>query len=210
MNEAEWLKATDPAPMLRFLGTGGRASDRKLRLFAVACCRNVRSLMRAKRSQNVLEVSERFADGLASREDLREARRWIDELDVEVMQAGRRVFAWATKPDEPPIRLAVEAAHYAGEAIGPHGKGRAVASRLLRDIFGNPLRTSVIDSAWLTHSVVTLAQSIYDERSFERLQILGDVLEAAGCDDAGILSHCRAQTEHVRGCWVVDAIAGKA
>jgi hypothetical protein len=210
MDEAEWLKGTDPTPMLRFLETGGGVSDRKLRLFAVACCRRVRSLMRAKESQNVLEATERFADGLASREEFCEARLWMDELDVEVMSDGRRVFAWATKPDERPIRLAVEAARYAGKAIGPHGNGQAVLSRLLRDIFGNPFQTSVIDSNWLTHSVVTLAQSIYNERSFERLPLLGDALEAAGCDNSDMLSHCRTKTEHVKGCWVVDAFSGRA
>jgi hypothetical protein len=58
--------------------------------------------------------------------------------------------------------------------------------------------------------VVKLAQAIYDERAFNRLPILADALEEAGCTTAEILNHCRQPGEHVRGCWVVNAILGKS
>jgi hypothetical protein len=54
-----------------------------------------------------------------------------------------------------------------------------------------------------------LAQAIYEERAFDRLAILADALEEAGCTDAEVLAHCRGGGEHVLGCWVVDCILGK-
>ena len=58
--------------------------------------------------------------------------------------------------------------------------------------------------------MTSLANLIYDERAFDRLPILADALEDAGCDDADILRHCREPGEHVRGCWVVDLLLGKS
>jgi hypothetical protein len=80
---------------------------------------------------------------------------------------------------------------------------------LLRDIFGNPFRPVAVDPAWRTSNVTVLAQAIYDDRAFDRLPILADALEDAGCDNADILNHCRQPGEHVRGCWVVDLLLGK-
>src|SRR5262249_25241945 len=63
---------------------------------------------------------------------------------------------------------------------------------------------------WNDGTVARIAQAIYDERAFERLPVLADALEDAGCDNADILSHCRSDGPHVRGCWVVDLLLGKS
>jgi len=84
---------------------------------------------------------------------------------------------------------------------------------LLRDIFGNPFRPITIAPTWLVwNDGVTrkLAQAIYEERAFDRLPILADALEEAGCANADLLNHCRQPVEHVRGCWVIDLILGKS
>ncbi len=82
-------------------------------------------------------------------------------------------------------------------------------SRLVEDIFGNPFRPTAFDPEWRTSTVVSLARGIYEERAFDRMPILADSLQDAGCDNDTILSHCRGQEQHVRGCWVVDAALNK-
>jgi biotin carboxyl carrier protein len=86
----------------------------------------------------------------------------------------------------------------------------------VRDIFGNPFRRAVIDPAWVTSTVTSLATAAYNERllpSHEldpaRLAILADALEDTGCTDADILNHCRRPGAPVRGCWAVDLLLGK-
>jgi hypothetical protein len=69
-----------------------------------------------------------------------------------------------------------------------------------------------LDPAWSLAQdglVRRLAQGCYDSRDFAAMPVLGDALEEAGCCDPVILAHCRQQTEHCRGCFVLDAILGK-
>jgi hypothetical protein len=67
------------------------------------------------------------------------------------------------------------------------------------------------DPQWFTSDVLVLARGIYEERAFDRMPILADALQDAGCTDEDVLNHCRdPNTPHARGCWVVDLILGKA
>ena len=69
-----------------------------------------------------------------------------------------------------------------------------------------------VDPSWLTWNdgtVPKIAHAIYDNRDFDRMPVLADALEDAGCDNADILNHCRGPNVHVRGCWVVDLLLGK-
>jgi hypothetical protein len=54
-----------------------------------------------------------------------------------------------------------------------------------------------------------LARGIYHERAFDRLPVLADALEEAGCTDETLLGHLRGPGPHVLGCWAVDLILGK-
>jgi hypothetical protein len=90
-------------------------------------------------------------------------------------------------------------------------------SHLLHDLFGFLLfRPVSLDSAWRTPAVLSLSEAAYEERTLpagtldpDRLAVLADALEDAGCTDEQILVHLREPSPHVRGCWVVDAILGK-
>jgi hypothetical protein len=63
-----------------------------------------------------------------------------------------------------------------------------------------------IEMDWLSDNVVALARTIRSEFAFDRLPILADALEEAGCTDETVLEHCRNEGNHGRGCWVTDQI----
>jgi hypothetical protein len=85
-----------------------------------------------------------------------------------------------------------------------YADGVSLARRWCRDRWG-----PTMNPAWLTSAVVSLAAGIYTDRAFDRLPILADALEDAGCDRAEVLDHCRGTGPHARGCWVVDLLLGK-
>ena len=96
------------------------------------------------------------------------------------------------------------------EQVAVETAARKSLCALIRDLFGSPFHPVSIDPAWLTTNVVGLAQAIYEGRAFDRLPILADALEDAGCFHPDVLSHCRGPGPHVRGCWLVDLLLGKS
>jgi hypothetical protein len=261
VTEDEFNRRTDPQEMLAFLK--GRASERKLRLFAVACCRRIWQFITDPESRAVVEVTEQSADGpidvqrilslnfdrltndcgdpeepfrmafmvaghvgyslLAPIHGFPHANGAFGDA-VETAQGAVQVTADSfAEPDDKRARL------YSSEDLfAAYQQRRAKAeaafrerqvaeqvgqSSLLRCIFGNPFRPlAPIDPTWLTWndgSGVKLAQGIYHDRAFDRLPVLADALEEAGCDDADILGHLRGPGPHARGCWVVDALLAR-
>jgi len=178
------------------------ATARKLRLFSAACCRSAWPAISNDDWRNAIETSERFADGQADNQDLLAARRpllsasWDTSACLVVTAADDEVSA--------PLLAILVSERVRREYKGDQKEIAVRQTTLLRDIVGNPFRPVTIDPAWLTTTVVSLAQAIYEQRAFDRLPILADALEDAGCDSSDILTHCQQPGEHVRGCWAVD------
>jgi hypothetical protein len=218
MTEAEWLACKDPTAMLEFLRNSRKIGERKARLFAVACCRRIWQFFTDERSRRGVDIAEKFADGLASRKELVGANMLAYEVCEPFTKKAARASSlenaaacgFAASVTYHSARRAYEnAANEATLAAQNRDAERAAQAALLRDIYGNLYRHVATDPAWLTSTVTALAQAIYADRAFDRLPILADALEDAGCSDADILAHCRGGGEHVRGCWVVDLLTGR-
>ncbi len=76
MTNQEWRRCNDPVKMIQ--GLKGIASDRKSILYLCGGCRCIWNLLYDDRSKFAVEVAERYADGLANREELGRAS-WLAE-----------------------------------------------------------------------------------------------------------------------------------
>jgi hypothetical protein len=220
MTEAEWLKCEDPLRMLRSARRkkGCRTGERVWRLLACAAARRLWEGLNDP-CRRTVETAERFADGRATAAAAQAA-------DEGLLRGGRmplcrgfgtaRWTVWGPWRGRDNLFKAVSAAlEVAGWEAGPDEPGHQCG--LIRDVFGNPFRRVTVAPAWRSADVGRLAEAAYAERSLpagtldgQRLAVLADALEEAGCDRAEMLTHLRGPGPHVRGCWAVDLLRGKA
>lgn len=231
--EAEWLCCRFQRPMLHFLE--GKASQRKLRLFAAACCRRVWSKLSDERSRRAVEVAERFADSLAKKRELHRAGEdavaaFRDNCraqtgDKDLFYPMSRAPAAFRRNAPAAVRWACLAAWTSADDAGDAAKtAESVANvkdllahcDLMREVIGNPFRPVALAPPNRKATVVALAQTAYEERILPvgildpvRLAILADRLEEAGCTDTAILGHLRGPGPHARGCWALDLVLDK-
>lgn len=226
MTEQEWLACNDPQTMLEFLQ--GKVSDRKLWLFAVACCS--RAVRRGAEAADTFRLTaEKWADGQADGVTLRQA---LDAAQVPFLLSFSMTDGTPTQVADWAVRDAIGIAYHAGlspEVVQLHKmmdgclpdfdqprchvaaqRERQAQAAHLRDLFGPvPFRAVALNPAWLVWqdgTIPKLAQAIYNDRAFGLLPVLADALEDAGCTDADILAHCRGPGLHARGCWVLDTL----
>jgi hypothetical protein len=148
--------------------------------------------------------------------------RNLEALVKCVVFHASNAVAWAVYPEPSVTALCGSSAELTGTEdsnttgyIVIREREEAAQVALLRDAIGNPFRQFSLDASWLTPTVVRLAQTAYDERLLpsgeldrERLAILADAVEDAGCADRQILDHLRGPGPHVRGCFALDLVLG--
>jgi hypothetical protein len=215
VDEIQWRTTTDPAAMLAFIVP--KADERKLRLYACACCRTIWHLIVDPRSQRAVEVAELYADGSALPKDMERA---MSEASAALVELEDVAYGEGQDFISENHRLAIRGAEAAlgvffdhpvsawrlSRVVHPDVESKTGQVNILHDLFGNPLRPVVIDPNWRTQTVVSLARAIYQDQAYDRLPILADALEDSGCDQAEVLNHCRRQKGHFRGCWLLDAL----
>ena len=221
MTESQWLSPGNLTEHVDFLYA--RKHRRKLRLFSIACCRQLSRWIDEPRLFDALLRAELFADGELSDSTIGKWRRTVNKLEDERRRKARE---WTPQLSVYHyVRTVCLEGQYAGftdnwRALVYHGgsfgeevatRGSQLAHDLLLEIFGNPFRPIPFLPEWRTDTAVSLAAQMYESRDFSAMPILADALQDAGCDNEDVLNHCRdANQTHVRGCWVVDHVLGKA
>ncbi len=207
MTESDWLGCADPDGMLEFLR--GKVSDRKLRLFACACCRRVGHLPWDGPSRNAVATAELFADGLASKGKLAAAAKAVRNTVLDQLHAScGGVARIAAGPEAwgAARNTARNAAWVVAKAAGsPEWNAeRQGQAELLREIVGNPFQRCEAPALWLPR-ISVLARAAYNgEDHFAELH---DLLTQNGL--ARLAEHFR-RPGHPKGCWLLDLVLGKS
>jgi hypothetical protein len=228
MTEAGWRACSDLDLMLRFLRR--KASDRKMRLFACSCCRRIWHLLPHDACRQAVETAEGYADGVREKRDLAAARDAVNATHPPVdhdnydptppppsfwASSSANGTAWKSDYGKNETYPATVARDARSAVAAQQQEAESLAQgRLLHDVFGPfPCYPKpAIDlgcMAWNEGLLPKLALAIYEDRAFDRLPILADALEEAGCSDEAILSHLRSAGPHVRGCWALDLVLGR-
>jgi hypothetical protein len=232
MTEQEGNSCTDSQRMLEFLR--GKVSERKLRLILVGCCRRLWGPNNDKAISATLAIVDQLAEagGLQSMsgyvripageailncgasDPLGPLSLWDENgLSKQVSSLAIPGLLSAILGDLGCLRTNVALLIHLLSFLTRAGLHPVLQAALIRDIVRGPLRPIRFRASWRTWNngvCFGIAKGIYQDRMFDQLPILADALEEAGCTEPDILNHCRQPGEHVRGCWVVDALLGIA
>lgn len=198
MTESQWLVCSDPEQMFKLIG------DRD-------SVRQSRSLLR----EILLPLVLRDCDDEQARWVRKEIDLWVDDQQrckFPKVLSDRIGLNWPKpdgcrkewEPQDPDRCLARRLSLRLDDEV------KSQVCSVLRDLFGTLLfRSITLDHFWLTSDVVALAETIYQDRQFDRLPILAGTLQHAGCNNDEILSHLKGPGPHFRGCWVIDLLTNR-
>ena len=227
MTEAEWDSETSSGRMIeqirRSIRLSPRVRARKCRLAALAMLREFLAGETVPGLAGVMDAVERWCDEQGSLAEVNRAAAaatanfpvrsdddtnwrpvvgYLESYDDAVCLRG---IASSTQLAQE-HRMAIST-----RTIAPLVPFVAVQCRIIREVFGNLFRPVTFSPDWRTDTALSLARQMYESREFSAMPILADALQDAGCNDEHILTHCRDASQiHVRGCWVVDMVLGKA
>jgi hypothetical protein len=175
-------------------------SQRTVRLFACGVARCALNWQQNARFRQAIECGEALADGHPP------------PLRPEVARRGLEPERASGNPPELRVALrCLETPTSRRPTFGDQASGyEAPELAVFRDVIPNPFLPLAWNPDWFTSTVRDLAAHIYTSREFSAMPILADALQDAGCDDEQILTHCRGDRLHARGCWVLDAILRKS
>ncbi len=194
MTESQWLSSDDPQAMLRYLtreqyeetvsSTATRSvriiSDRKLRLFAIACCYGVSDEL-GKDAETIVKWNGRLAS-----DAINWGMSWAGDqkkpTEAERAALLRSIVGNPFRPATLPERVV--------EAFVDVDPGTPVPGGIKLTGFRQTWCPLLY---WDGGVVPALARQIYDDRAWELMPVLADMLTDASCQDEDVLRHCRGQ-----------------
>ncbi len=194
MTESEWLACEDPAVMLEWLPRHNvPPSERKLRLFACACCRQVWPLLTDERSQAAVVAAEQYADGLITEDAARAAEQ------REQAALLREIIGNPFRPVE------------YDRCCGLRNQGLVIkiAYRIYseRDFAAMPILADALEDAGCDNEEI-----LRHCRGWERCSNCdgnGQAIPYSRCGFCHSTGWMPLRGPHVRGCWVLDLLLGK-
>jgi hypothetical protein len=220
MTEVDWQDSTDLYLMLYHLTKHHLGRGRKMRLFAVACCRRIWQRLTDERSRAAILAAERYADGDCDELERSAAHRAAKTALLESEPGAHGDTAWALRGELVALSVAEDISAYLlmwlfnenaqrRNPTGVAGEKQAQAA-ILRDLVG-PLRFRELKFArkWRSKAVIEIATAIYAKGAYDCLPELAIALRESGCDHSDVLEHCAGTGPHVRGCWVLDLLLAK-
>jgi hypothetical protein len=180
MTEAEWQTCEHRYPMIVELGA--KATDRKLRLLACAVCRLEWHLLIHEASRSAVSVAEEYADGAVDEVERDATARLANDVAARLGMSRLHADigytatdAWYTLNRIARAAISPSCDADATEWYAENGV-KMPHSQLVRELFGNPFRPVPVDPAWLTPAVIAIAETIYDDRTFDRMPELANGL----------------------------------